>query len=63
MRPALTARDRFYLVTSALMVLMGLTMVFRIKLAWNMSLAWFVALGFIGVGAYRLWVAWKALRK
>jgi len=49
-----------YLVVSVLMILLGLVMLLRLRFAWNMALAWGIALGFIGVGAYRLWVAWKA---
>lgn len=63
MTPTLTARDRLYLVVSVLMVLLGFGMLLRLRLAWDMVMGWIVALGFIGVGAYRLRVAWKALRK
>ena len=63
MTPSLTFRDRLYLVVSIAMILSGLAMFFRLKPAWNMALAWVVAAGFVGVGVYRLWVAWKVLSK
>jgi len=63
MTPALTPRDRLYLVVSIAMILLGMVMFFRLKLAWNMALAWLVAFGFVGVGVHRLWIAWNALRK
>lgn len=61
--PPLTFRDKLYLVVSVLMVFLGFLMLMRLRLAWNMSLAWLMALGLIGVGAHRLRVAWKALKK
>jgi len=61
--PPLTFRDKLYLVVSVLMVFLGLTMLLKLPFAWNMALAWLMALGLIGVGAHRLRVAWKALKK
>jgi len=59
--PSLTFRDKLYLVVSVLMVFLGFLMLLRLRLAWNMVVGWAVALGFIGVGIFRLRVAWKAL--
>ena len=57
----LTFRDKLYLFVSVLMIILGLVMLVRLRFSWNMVVGWAVALGFVGVGGYRLRIACKAL--